>query len=164
MLLPTNPTKIGVYSQIEFIDQPRDKIVCEGEDVFFPCTYRGTTALPRWRINEEEHSNNRLPARHIYNGTGLVVANIKSSMDLWTYSCFFKYFGMDGLETSESQRAILHVIYPSKAFGINHDDIYVYICTHCSGSVATSSLIINFGNFHYHTYSSCNKKQMVLTD
>ena len=113
-LINNSHNTVVVLAQIEIISQPRDVVLTEDEDAFFVCTYHGTTILPKWRINDVKYSNSRLPAQHFYNGSGLVVTNVRKHMNLWIYSCYFEYFGTNGFETLESRRAVLYVLQPSK--------------------------------------------------
>ena len=66
--------------------------VAVGMNAFFPCSYNGTTAAPTWRINNSISHNNKLPPKHSYNGSGLVVSNVDCSLNMTSYSCFFNVY------------------------------------------------------------------------
>ena len=74
-------------ANILYINEPRDICVSEGEDGFFPCTYTGTLAVPRWRINNDVFSTSTIPAQHFYNGTGLLVVSVSTAMNMYKYTC-----------------------------------------------------------------------------
>ena len=75
--------------QIVFLQEPKNVTVLEGADAFFACTYHGTTGVPVWRIANDVFVASALPARHSYNGSGLVISNVDLSLNMNSYSCFF---------------------------------------------------------------------------
>ena len=77
------------HAQVWFINEPRDICIIEGENGFFPCTYAGTVAVPKWRINSVKYSSSTLPPQHFYNGSGLLVVRVSSSMNMFQYACLF---------------------------------------------------------------------------
>ena len=78
--------------RIVFIQQPKNVTVSEGTDAFFPCSYRGTSGVPAWRINNDDFVTSALPPRHSYNGSGLVVSNVDLSVNRNSYTCFFTVY------------------------------------------------------------------------
>ena len=80
---------IGCVAQIQFINEPQDVCITEGENGFFPCTYAGTVSVPKWTINHIKYSASTLPPQHFYNGSGLIVARVTSSMNMYQYTCLF---------------------------------------------------------------------------
>ena len=66
--------------------------VSEGMDAFFACTYKGTSAVPRWKINNVTFVTSALPPRHSYNGSGLALISVDLPLNKNSYSCFFAVY------------------------------------------------------------------------
>ena len=83
--------------------------VIQGEEAFFPCIHSQADILPLWRINGVLHSTTRLPARHEFNTTGLIVST-DLSLDGSTYSCWLQFLDPEiGVMVHESKNALLRV-------------------------------------------------------
>lgn len=74
---------------MHFVNEPQNQCAVEGENVYFPCTYTGTTLLPKWRINDNEYTISTLPLFHHFDGAGILVTSVSSTMNLSRYTCFF---------------------------------------------------------------------------
>ena len=78
------------YTQFQFLSEPQDICVKEEETAFFPCMYTGTTSLPKWQINNRRYSASALPPLHFYNGSGLLIVSVSSSMNMNQYTYLFE--------------------------------------------------------------------------
>ena len=102
---------LGCYASI-FIREPHDVCIGENGNAFFQCLIAGATSTPFWKINGRTYSSTRLPIKHVFNGTGLVVQNTDLSMDNSTYSCLYYVTTSEGLVLQESAQALL-TVHPS---------------------------------------------------
>ena len=96
---------------VEFIDQPHDVHVNQGDNALFPCMY-SLDSLPYWNINGAEILSSDLPINHEYNvERGLIVRNVSYSMNLWQYSCLLYLFSPQTgrIERCESRVGKLYV-------------------------------------------------------
>jgi hypothetical protein len=69
----------------------------------------GATSTPFWKINGQIYSSTRLPNKHEFNGTGLVVQNADLSISNSSYSCLYYVDTSEGLVLQESAQALLTV-------------------------------------------------------
>lgn len=74
-------------SSVEFISEPQDVCILEGEDAYFACVYSGTTDSPHWNISGNIYSRNQLPYPYQAMDTTLVVRGVDASMNKITISC-----------------------------------------------------------------------------
>ena len=72
-----------------FLQEPKNVTVAERMDAFFAYSYRGTSGVPSWRINDTVFVISALPPKHSYNGSGLVVNSVDLSLNMTSYTCFF---------------------------------------------------------------------------
>ena len=72
---------------MEFISEPQDVCILEGQDAYFVCTYSGTTNSPHWNISGNVYSRNQLPYPFQTIGTTLVIRGVVASMNKLTISC-----------------------------------------------------------------------------
>ena len=90
-----NRLNIIVFSmadQIDFLKEPNNVTVFEGNAAFFPCTFVGINVAPRWRINNEMFVTSALPRGYSYNRSGLVISSVDLSLNMTSYSCFFSVY------------------------------------------------------------------------
>ena len=86
-----------------FLQEPKNVTVAERTDAFFACSYRGTSGVPSWRINNTVFVISALPPKHSYNGSGLVVSSVDLSLNMTSYTCFFSvYIGGGEFEDIQS--------------------------------------------------------------
>ena len=97
-------------NNITFTDHPQDNCVYEGEDAYFQCGYTGTRTRPSWLINGMARSSTSLPLRHMLNRTGLIVTNVDTTMNNWTYACFFLSLNITMLQMISSREGRLKVL------------------------------------------------------
>ena len=95
-----------------FIRQPQDSKTVIGNDAFFPCTYTGITRVPHWLVNQTStYLVSALPPRHSYNGTGLIVHNVDTSLNATKYKCCFElHLGEGVINDSCSLEGMLIII------------------------------------------------------
>ena len=76
-------------SSVEFVSEPQDVCILEGEDAYFACMYSGTNDSPRWNISGNIYSRNQLPYPYqaIESDTILVIRGVDTSMNKLTISC-----------------------------------------------------------------------------
>ena len=67
-----------------FLQEPKNVTVAERMDAFFAYSYRGTSGVPSWRINDTVFVISALPPKHSYNGSGLVVNSVDLSLNMTT--------------------------------------------------------------------------------
>ena len=91
-----------------------------GHFAFFPCVHNQTSSNPFWRIDGDIKSTTRLPARHRFNGTGLLVET-ELTLNGSTYSCLVQIATPGGVLRVESRTALL-TVYTS------HDKASLGIC------------------------------------
>ncbi len=97
--------------RIHFPCSPNDAFVTQGSSAVFCCVYNGTNHLPLLRINSLIYGPTSLPDHHYYTREGLLVENIRSSMNGSTYSCLqVDYNSAGNLFTVESCVAVLTVM------------------------------------------------------
>ncbi len=95
---------------------PNDAFVTQGSSAVFCCEYNGTNDLPQLRINSLIYRPTNLPDHHYYTKDGLLVENIRSSMNGSTYSCLQVVYNNAGnLFVVESCIAVLMVVEYSTA-------------------------------------------------
>ena len=87
-----NVVVFSIAGQNGYLQQPKNVTVFEGMDAFFACSYIGINAVPRWRITNQIFVSGALPPRYSYNGSGLVISSVDSSLNMTSYSCFFSVY------------------------------------------------------------------------
>ena len=91
---------------IAFESEPKNVTVGIGKDAYFPCVYGGSNTIPFWNISSTSGwklvSINRLPPKHYYNGTGIIVWGIDASHNMTSYSCLFQLFDRERLTFSSN--------------------------------------------------------------
>ena len=96
------------YHGLAFKQQPEGNVtVGEGDNAYFPCTYDGISTKPYWNItsaNGQELivSTSRLPYKYYFNGSGLLVRNVDSSVNMTSYSCILQVFDRNKLTFQHS--------------------------------------------------------------
>lgn len=84
---------VNGVNDIQFATQPQNITVPEGEQDFIACKILNTDAAPRWEIVYANKSvltlpSSSLPQKHLFNGTGILLLNVDSSLNRTAYSCY----------------------------------------------------------------------------
>lgn len=91
-ILQSNAYVNGV-NDIQFATQPQDITVNEGEEGFIACKILNIEAAPRWEIIFANQSvltlpSSFLPQKHLFNGSGVRLLDVDSSLNQTAYSCY----------------------------------------------------------------------------
>lgn len=94
--------------------EPKNVTVGVGHEAYFPCKYNGSNILPYWNISKASGwdvvPTNRLPLKHYFNGTGLIVMDVDESHNMTSFSCIFQVFDHDSLTIVNSVSGTLIVL------------------------------------------------------
>ena len=91
----------GVENKIRFEQEPQNITVMEGHGEFIPCNILNTNAAPSWEIIFKNGtiltaSSSVLPARHVFNGTGITLTDADVNLNETAYACYLIFAAEEG--------------------------------------------------------------------
>lgn len=104
-------------NSVQFLTEPVNVTVREGDSTFMPCSFVNTAIAPFWEITLEKKmtiktSSSTLPPNFTFNGSGIIFDDVKVSLSQSTYTCYLMYTakGMRGFQILRSSTGTITVI------------------------------------------------------
>ena len=106
---------IGVAQALDFLEEPQNKSVTVGSNVFQPCVCN-RQLLPYWIINGTVYPTNELPDGFLVNATGLFFTNVQLHHSGTVIQCQFSTFENSSFLTIYSRIGVItvHAAYGKK--------------------------------------------------